>query len=956
MAEEKAFHFVHFQKMSSSKADLSSSSDGLNKDGISDDLFHLLWSKDEMNFSPSVNIPDTIIYKYGQPVSWFFTASNGHIKKKNKHNLVSSKIEEAFNHNLMGYDVLAYFISMPSEHELARGNNLGTTALIEYFDRDGLNRFLYNHKKDVNGILQRFVDPKTTHNEVIRAIWSPKICLLERAENIHQLHDKRYGLYEKCVTYEGPDYFYQSSPLRGPVLAGQIQKICEAVVAHINEVTFGQKQISRVVFTFKVDSRDRLWLLYSTSIRCKDLLEFKPLGSAPVSNPGEVVRNLVNIDSVIQLSDKITLNPFKTYEKIVPKARKVCISCNKETLENLRHPITYKSIIKHYDHVLFLLKSSISLRHRDKKEDTIAWPPDNEIIEAAGGVGFGALLEDSGGNNRDPAEDSARNSRRKNDHIRYKNLKDIQIPPIISCLHPKLTSETYSRCKDDPLFLNKTVPVCEACYLVYAEFTMLMLEIGENISKLLSPDPLLHSFAVKEATEHSMKRPNSSDWRAISSVNQSRTLGGIGEDSIHFHGSIGTLSSAALSHHQMAKERSIGLRTDDSRIYPNFPDVIRNNNEVNVNLADDSMAEIGTANNIKSPFQGGLLEGDSQSFLNSPYANHHNPNFSYNTEEIQALIAERERRFFKEISLNPQLKDSHPLQHLISTQQKLKLIDRQSGILMSNAASDKPSVFGQKYGSQSKDQYSKYSAYEKEIPYAVNGEIILPSKLKQRKFEKALQTKLKKKEKLGSFISDGAIDMSTEKLSIRSKNDYAQSLSSRPLLKPIEQNVKNSMQYREFLSESLKQIGISELNKGPNKKNNAGVTEMSKPDEMQSYNVWVDGKSRSPVLQNQNGNGSTNDDLDGFSVSQESMSGSKANEYEDDQQNMRGTDDQHSLQSGTGTIGFSVESAETFQLESSQLGFPSYGSLYRDSVEQEESMVKEKSDFLLHQLSQENKS
>jgi hypothetical protein len=36
----------------------------LTTDGISEEFFELLWSRDELNFGPSLNIPDTIIFKY----------------------------------------------------------------------------------------------------------------------------------------------------------------------------------------------------------------------------------------------------------------------------------------------------------------------------------------------------------------------------------------------------------------------------------------------------------------------------------------------------------------------------------------------------------------------------------------------------------------------------------------------------------------------------------------------------------------------------------------------------------------------------------------------------------------------------------------------------------------------------------------------------------------------------
>ena len=120
----------------------------LFKDGIYEDLYKLLWSKDELNYGPQINIPDTIVYKYGQPQSWYFTAVNGRIKKKNKQNLISAKIEEVFNKHVLGYDVFAYFISVPVEQEKSGG-----PITVEYLDRNALNDFLYKRKKEVSGLI-----------------------------------------------------------------------------------------------------------------------------------------------------------------------------------------------------------------------------------------------------------------------------------------------------------------------------------------------------------------------------------------------------------------------------------------------------------------------------------------------------------------------------------------------------------------------------------------------------------------------------------------------------------------------------------------------------------------------------------------------------------------------------------------------------------------------------------
>ena len=100
-------------------------------DGVSDTLFHWLWCKDELNFGPSLQIPDTIIYKFGQPIHWYFTGVDGKLKKKSKQNLVNVKIEEALTKRVVGCDVIAYYIGTANTDGQVSSN-------IEYFDRAGL--------------------------------------------------------------------------------------------------------------------------------------------------------------------------------------------------------------------------------------------------------------------------------------------------------------------------------------------------------------------------------------------------------------------------------------------------------------------------------------------------------------------------------------------------------------------------------------------------------------------------------------------------------------------------------------------------------------------------------------------------------------------------------------------------------------------------------------------------
>lgn len=58
-----------------------------------------------------------------------------------------------------------------------------------------------------------------------------------------------------------------------------------------------------------------------------------------------------------------------------------------------------------------------------------------------------------------------------------------KIPPPIRYIHPKLSYNNYSKYKKDPLFLYKSVGICEECFLTYISFLKKYL-INLNLFKL----------------------------------------------------------------------------------------------------------------------------------------------------------------------------------------------------------------------------------------------------------------------------------------------------------------------------------------------------------------------------------------------------------------------------------------------------------------------------------------
>lgn len=107
----------------------------LEGDGVCEHLFEFIWCKDELSFRPTINIPDTIVYKFGQPVSWYFTGLDGKVKKKFKANIINTKIEEALTRANVGSDHIAYYISWISTAVKCKGGESKCEVVSTYIPR-----------------------------------------------------------------------------------------------------------------------------------------------------------------------------------------------------------------------------------------------------------------------------------------------------------------------------------------------------------------------------------------------------------------------------------------------------------------------------------------------------------------------------------------------------------------------------------------------------------------------------------------------------------------------------------------------------------------------------------------------------------------------------------------------------------------------------------------------------
>ena len=125
----------------------------LHADGINFAFFDLLWSKcssevkvssSEIKSSPTLRVPDTVLFLFGLPHQWYFTSKNGGphrdhttILRKRRANLTLENIIEVFltkasSRGVVGDDeVVAYFISSKTE---AAATNNGLNASLDAYD------------------------------------------------------------------------------------------------------------------------------------------------------------------------------------------------------------------------------------------------------------------------------------------------------------------------------------------------------------------------------------------------------------------------------------------------------------------------------------------------------------------------------------------------------------------------------------------------------------------------------------------------------------------------------------------------------------------------------------------------------------------------------------------------------------------------------------------------------
>ncbi|CAJ1347087.1 unnamed protein product [Effrenium voratum] len=269
---------------------------------------------------------------------WYFTSVDGTIKRKHKTKLDAEYILKEFLKRPLAGGIVAYYVrtavcAEDAQTGLADSGMAPTT--IEYLNEAQLRELLFNRQMERgDGLLQKFLEPPDARNNMIRAQWSPKVCLLERRINRLNLHDTHYDMYERVVTFEGPDFHSEVTPVRGSTLAGKIHQIADTIIQHVAGATNDRVKITRLALNFKVDYKDRLHFLFASSLRLR--------GSQPLE-----VNTMLQVPEYIHRAQSVTrASPAVLMRSLV------CPTCHQKVHPEMLFDVAYRVIIEYEEQCL----------------------------------------------------------------------------------------------------------------------------------------------------------------------------------------------------------------------------------------------------------------------------------------------------------------------------------------------------------------------------------------------------------------------------------------------------------------------------------------------------------------------------------------------------------------------------------------------------------------------------
>ncbi|KRX01544.1 hypothetical protein PPERSA_01447 [Pseudocohnilembus persalinus] len=195
----------------------------LEGEGFLFNIFNYLYLSDPLNQQQKikVNIPDTILFKYGKPKLWYFTGKEGKVLAKRAENMKIKDIQTKFLKNINDCNIVARFFQLKS-------NKNGQQELeLKYYNAEQFEQFINTTDLDREGYLQKFIQPRGKFNKPYRSKLFPQV----------------------------------------------METLCFNIAGHILNVNNFKHEVRNMELSFVLDQKDKLYLISADRIKTIDLQE-----------------------------------------------------------------------------------------------------------------------------------------------------------------------------------------------------------------------------------------------------------------------------------------------------------------------------------------------------------------------------------------------------------------------------------------------------------------------------------------------------------------------------------------------------------------------------------------------------------------------------------------------------------------------------------------------------------
>lgn len=262
-------------------------------------------------------------------------------------------------------------------------------------------------------------------------LWTPKISMFSRKVNKKRIDDTGYSVYERMLTYDGPEIYSESGilhfklvthslssiysglvPVKSTGVADIMKDLIYKIQQHVYFISNKAMDITRAVAFFKLDRNKKVIFLFCTSMRLKQ---------TPFDEERQTIVKLgSNLTTIPNFQPQVSYSRKRPVELI---RTETCVMCNRMLISNELVKTTYRLVIE-------LNKQARKTNER----------PNKIVVDCSKEKGAKRAFVNPGMHKK--------------------------VPFLIKKIHPKLGVDEYKQLKREESFMQRELFVCNWCFLL----------------------------------------------------------------------------------------------------------------------------------------------------------------------------------------------------------------------------------------------------------------------------------------------------------------------------------------------------------------------------------------------------------------------------------------------------------------------------------------------------------